>query len=195
MDASVRVTLQRAGTGITAQPVATWLASVTGSQGGIDLATVDHLFVTVERVEFLPTPTNGDGESNGDGGPWIPLDVEDVEIDLVALPVEGEPGITLVTTDLDPGEYRNVRLFVRNAVLWLNTPFQVGNAVYGTEDGHPVRIPSGDQTGIKTDQGFTIPDGGGDVALVFDENATLANVHGTGNGQVMLAPVLRVRSP
>lgn len=195
--AAVRVTLARAGASTAAQAVAGWFASSAGLVGRIDLTTVDSLPVTLDRIEFLPAVQDeGDGENGQDTLSWMALDVEDIRIDLLALPMADEDGVVLVTGDLPVGDYARVRLFVTDPMLWLNAPLQVGGAyTYDAGVGHPVTIPSGTQTGIKTDQGFSVADGGGDVLLVFDENATLANVHGTGNGKVMLAPVLRVRTP
>jgi len=141
------------------------------------------------------------GDENGEDGDedaaeWMSLDVEDIRFDLLALPVTDETGVVLVTGELPVGDYARVRLFVIDPMLWFNTALQIGNAyTYEPDVGYAVTIPSGNQTGIKTDQGFSIPEGGGDVLLVFDENASLANVHGTGNGKVMLAPALRVRTP
>ena len=187
----VTVTMHRLGGGAAAPAVAGWLASVTGAQGSIDLATVDSIMVTLERIEVLPAVQEEGGEE-GAGG-WISLDLEPVRFNLLALPTATDAGFPLATGELPVGDYGNVRLFVSEVTLWLNTGFQLGQAfTFEPNVGYPVFVPSGDQTGIKTDQGFTIPEGGGDVVLVFHENATLSNVTGTGNGRVILAPVIRV---
>ncbi|HEX9631380.1 MAG TPA: DUF4382 domain-containing protein [Gemmatimonadales bacterium] len=198
--AAVSVTMQRVGAGTAAQAAAGWFASATGGMGRIDLATVDSLMVTLDRIEFLPA-VQDEGDENGEngdgeGGGWVSLDVEDVRFDLLALPTTDETGIVLVTGELPVGDYLRVRLFVTDPMVWFNTPIQLGQAfTFDPDVGYDVFIPSGDQTGIKTDQGFSIPEGGGDVTLVFDENASLANVAATGNGRVILAPVIRVNNP
>ena len=195
--AAVSVTMQRVGAGTAAQAAAGWFASASGGMGRIDLATVDSLMVTLDRIEFLPA-VQDEGDENGEngdgeGGGWVPLDVEDVRFDLLALPTTDETGIVLVTGELPVGDYLRVRLFVTDPMVWFNTPILLGQAfTFDADVGYEVFIPSGDQTGIKTDQGFSVPEGGGDVALVFDENASLANVAATGNGSVILAPVIRV---
>jgi len=195
--AAVSVTMQRVGAGTAAQAAAGWFASASGGMGRIDLATVDSLMVTLDRIEFLPA-VQDEGDENGEngdgeGGGWVPLDVEDVRFDLLALPTTDETGIVLVTGELPVVDYLRVRLFVTDPMVWFNTPILLGQAfTFDADVGYEVFIPSGDQTGIKTDQGFSVPEGGGDVALVFDENASLANVAATGNGSVILAPVIRV---
>jgi hypothetical protein len=207
--AVVRVTLQRASSGFTGQAAATWFASVAGTEAQIDLETIDSLMVTLDRIEFQMVSDDegddGDGDGDGDGdngdgdgdddgnGQWQSLDVEDVRLNLLALPSTDETGIVLAIGELPVGDYAHLRMFVTEPLLWLNTPLQIGNAAMFEPDvGHVVTIPSHDQTGIKSDQGFSVPEGGGDVLLVFDEDASLANIHGTGNGRVMMAPVLRV---
>ena len=195
--AAVSVTMQRVGAGTAAQAAAGWFASASGGMGRIDLATVDSLMVTLDRIEFLPA-VQDEGDENGEngdgeGGGWVSLDVEAVRFDLLALPTTDETGIVLVTGELPVGDYLRVRLFVTDPMVWFNTPILLGQAfTFDADVGYDVFIPSGDQTGIKTDQGFSVPEGGGDVALVFDENASLANVAATGNGSVILAPVIRV---
>ena len=195
--AEVRVTMSRQGPAVAPQAVAEWFASAAGLQARIDLETVDSLMVTLDRIEFLPAVQDDEDENgeNGENGGWQSLDVEDVRFDLLALPATDETGLVLVIGELPVGDYRNVRLFVSDVMVWFNTPIQIGAAfTYDADVGYEVVVPSGDQTGIKTDQGFSVPVEGADVALVFDENATLANVTATGNGKVILAPVLRVKN-
>lgn len=154
----------------------------------IDLGFVDELVVTVTRVEFLPA--GGDEENRGG---WVSLDVDDVTLDLMALPTDPADAVILATGELPAGAYGMLRLFVSDATILFNTPVQLGQAfTYEAGTPYTVFIPSGDQTGIKTDQGFTLAEGAVEVGLLFDEHATLANVTGTGNGMVIMAPVLRV---
>jgi hypothetical protein len=166
------------------------LASAVGGQGSIDLSTVDSIMVTLHRIEFLPAVQDPAGEGADSG--WLSLDVGDARFNLLALPTTPEAGIPLVTGELPPGDYAGVRLFVSDVTAWFNAPVHVGPAAFEPNVGYAVVVPSGDQSGIKTDQGFSIPEGGGDVVLVFDEHASLANVTATGNGKVILAPVIKV---
>jgi hypothetical protein len=200
--ADVRVTMNRVGPAAATQAVAEWFASAVDLQASIDVETVDSLMVTLDRIEFLPAvqdeeDENGENGENGDGanGGWLSLDVEDVRFDLLALPATAETGVVLVIGELPVGDYGMVRLFVTDVTVWFNTAVELGQAfTYDADVGYDVFVPSGAQTGIKTDQGFSVPEGGGDVALVFDENASLTNVSATGNGKVILAPVIRVRN-
>jgi len=191
----VTVRLHRTEAGAASPAVAGWFASVMGSQGSIDFSTVDSIMVTLDRVEFLPAVQTDGGQNGtgdeGDTGGWLSLDVGGLRLDLLALPSTAETGIPLTTGDLPAGDYAGVRLFVSDVTAWFNTPIQVGHASFEPNVGHAVFIPSGDQTGIKTDQGFSIPEGGGDVVLVF-EGASLQNITATGNGRVILAPVIKV---
>ena len=59
---------------------------------------------------------------------------------------------------------------------------------------HPVEIPSAQNTGIKADIDLVVEEGAeGDVGLLFDADATFANVIATGNGRVKMPPVIKVR--
>lgn len=66
----------------------------------------------------------------------------------------------------------------------------VGGFTLAAGDSHPVTIPSGEQTGLKTDLAFVV-DGSTTVNLFFDEDATFRNVTATGSEKVILTPVLR----
>jgi hypothetical protein len=62
---------------------------------------------------------------------------------------------------------------------------------------YEVVIPSGDNTGIKTDLSFTVTEDGegnaDEVNLLFDAEATFRGVTATGSGKVMLPPVLKAK--
>lgn len=124
---------------------------------------------------------------------WISLEVvANGRIDLAHLPTEDEGGITLAEGDIASGEYR-VRLVVSDATIWLNTP--VVSAEGDTLQagvGYAVIFPSG---GVMAEVDLTVPEGGGNVQLVFDENESLARVVVTGDGRVLIAPVMRHRRP
>jgi hypothetical protein len=171
----------------------------------VDLDQVASLTATLTRIEVLPGAGPREGEDEGadadtaeqtdtadHGGGWIPLDVTETELDLLALPPESQPGVVIAIGDLPAGRYRSVRLFLDGATIRFRTAVRLNAGLTLEPDlPYPVRIPSGDQTGVKTDAEFTVSEEGGTVELVFDEAATLANVTATGNGDVMIAPVLR----
>ena len=58
---------------------------------------------------------------------------------------------------------------------------------------HTIRIPSADQTGIKTDAHFTVDEAGAaEVRLIFDLDATIRSITwAPGLGEVVVAPVIR----
>ena len=80
---------------------------------------------------------------------------------------------------------------ISNASIVLNTTIGVGQATFAADSSHAVRIPSAENTGLKTDIAFTVA-ADTDVNLLFSPDATFQNVTATGNGQVILAPVIKV---
>jgi hypothetical protein len=157
----------------------------------LDRDNVLSLTVVVTAIEFLPV---FEGDSTEDGGGWISLELsEPVELDLLALPTEGESPLVIAAGNVEPGDYRNVRLLIGDATIVFDQPFSIGLAEFDGE--HPVTVPSGAQTGLKTDIAFTVEaDGDGnpqDLNLLFDPGITFLNAIATGNGTVILTPVLR----
>jgi hypothetical protein len=155
--------------------------------------TVASLTVTVTGIQFLP---QGDDE---EGAQWVSLALETpVELDLMALPTEDESPLVIAAGELAVGTYAMVRFFVTNPTIVLKGSVSIGAAVT-IEGGVPyaVTIPSAAQTGIKTDLSFTVSETDGvvaDVGVLFDATTSLGNVILTGNGQVMMSPVLKPRT-
>jgi hypothetical protein len=185
--------------------------------GRIGKADVDSLTVDVSKVEVLAA--NPDTESAADsaaeaaadsgrrGGDdadddhendektWVSLEVTaGGHLDLLMLPDSTQTGVTIATGALAPGTYKHVRLFVTDATIYLKnqivTPagdtLQAGVPI-------PVIIPSCDSTGaaVKTDEQFVVPDGGGTVPLYFDADDTIRHVVVTGDGKIIVPPVIR----
>jgi hypothetical protein len=127
---------------------------------------------------------------------WYSLAVAgDGRLDLVNLPVEASAGLLLASGDVPAGDYGAARLFISDATIWLNTPVTTDSGVTLQADtGYTVMLPRMvDRMGIATGEGFTIPDGGGTVALVFDAGATIGAAGVRDDGTVMLRPVIRPR--
>lgn len=196
---TVEIRLQQTGQIVT-QLTSGWFASVAGTAGSaaaINPDTVASLVIRVTDIEFLPADEDDNGENGEDTGGWISLALEDtIELDLVALPTEGESPLVIAAGTVPVGDYMNVRLFVDSAAITFTGPISLGAAI--TFDGgvpHAVTIPSEDQTGIKTDASFSVTeDTEGnvtDVTLLFSAGSTFQNVALTGNGMVILAPVIR----
>ena len=116
---------------------------------------------------------------------------------VVVLPEPDESPVVIASGSVPVGSYRKVRLFVQDEIVVFAESVTVGNSVYDMDTEYPVTIPSGDNTGIKTDLSFTVTaDEDGNVAevnLLFDSEATFRGVTATGNGKVMLPPVLKAK--
>ncbi len=194
--APVSLTLQRASG-------AAFLASLAldstppGRSAVIAPTEVDSIVVTVEEVALLPMRHDSMGMHGPDGmmGPrhdWIVLQVVGGgRIDLMRLPVEGSQGITVAAGDAPPGEYERVRLVIASGEIWLNTTIVTpqGDTLLANT-AIRVFFPSG---GIMVAVEFAVPEGGGDIPLVFDAAETFAHVLVTGDGRVIVTPVMRHR--
>ena len=162
---------------------------------------VDSLFIWATRIGFLPVDTT-DGSCDDEGDetpcPWIWLDLsEDLRIDLMALPAENDSAVVIAAGDVPVGDYRKVRLLVADASIFFNEAISVGNHVFDADMEHPLDVPSGAQSGLKTDASFSVvADDLGEpteVNVVFDPNLTFNNVAATGSGKIKITPVLKVR--
>ncbi len=116
-------------------------------------------------------------------------------VDLMALPGQLEAALKVGEASAPAGNYVDARLFTVSATIVFSSNVDLGTG-YQYQAGEPydVEIPSGDQTGIKTDASVTIEtDAAGNpvLRLAFDPTATFLNVTGTGDGRVILAPVIR----
>jgi hypothetical protein len=194
---SVEVTLQRASVQLAPAADFAVFLSDAGLQGKVDPSSVDSLFVTVTSIGFLPVEAEDTGEESEDPM-WMWLDLPDpVTLDLLALPTEGDSPIVIAAGDVPVGDYRKVRMIVGGAAVFFNQAMTVGQAAFDVDTEYPVDVPSGAQSGLKTDATFSVVgDDVGDptaVNLLFDPDATFKNVTATGSGKVKLAPVIKVR--
>ncbi len=175
------------------------LASAAGAeaQAGLNLANVSSLVVEILAVQVRraePDPEEGEPPTDGDGE-WIALTLETpVELDLLAVPVEGEdPPLVIASGLLEAGDYDGLRLIVGAATITFVEPFTVGQSTF--EGEHAVTIPSGAQTGLKAQVAFTVTGEEGDdvdiVGILFDQGATIGNAVATGSGKVIVTPVLK----
>ncbi len=194
---SVDVTMQHTDAILT-QLVGGWYASVSGGEGSavaIAKDTVASLKVRITDIQFLP---KADEAQAANDGVWISLQLSaPVLLDLMALPTEGESPIVIASGTVPVGNYGDVRVFVDSAVIQFKGAIDLGVAFnfQGAPEEYQVGIPSVAETGIKTDAEFTVEaDAAGDVNdvnLLFSPTATFLNVNATGEGQVILAPVIR----
>ncbi len=152
--------------------------------------TVASLTVTVTSIQFL-----GAGDEESDEGGWVTLDLAaPVELDLMALPSEGDSPIVIASGSVAVGAYAKVRLFVTAPTIVLKGDFSFGGTTLEGGVELAAEIPSSAQSGLKTDASFEVAEGAtADVDLLFDAGTTLTNITLTGDGRVIVAPVLRSR--
>lgn len=165
------------------------LFATSGEATAISPDTIASLSVTIERIQVLPLVSDAVDEEEA---AWttIPLD-EAITIDLTTLPTTDESPLSLASGTLTEGGYTDVRLFVSDASIMFKGPISLGSGISFEQDQpYVVTIPSGNQTGIKTDMAFNAV-ANTQVILVFDEDASYTNVTLASNEVVILAPVIR----
>ena len=187
---NVQVTMQKIASATATQALVDGFASVAdGSYPPIDPENVMSFTVEITSIEFLPVV-----EDDGDAE-WISFDIDPVNLDLMALPPVFAAPLLIADGPVDQGEYRMVRLLVSGGTIVFEQAVTVGQFTFDPEeqpDGYEVTIPSGTQTGLKTDLAFTVGEGGStELTLLFDPDATFRNATATGSGAVILTPVLR----
>jgi hypothetical protein len=135
-------------------------------------SSFDSVVVFVSRVEVHKS---GSDDNSG----WFVINNTLRSFDLLQL----RNGASAVLGDsiLASGDYTQIRLILTN-----------GNYVIDNGVKHDLIIPSGSQTGIKLNHGFTI-EPNSLYELILDFNVD-RSIHITGNGQYMLRPVIRCMS-
>ena len=156
--------------------------------------------IVITGIQILPYCEDA-GQHDGPGqceDRWVSLELAEedwVELDLMALPTEGESPIVIAAGSVPVGEYHRARLFVNSAKVVFSESFTVGQATYEGGVEYDVEIPSAQNTGIKVAIDLVVEDDGEgnglEVGLLFDADATIKGVVGTGNGKVILPPVLK----
>jgi hypothetical protein len=145
-----------------------------------DPASYDAVNLQVVEVAIQPglDEAGSSGEdSMGDGSEWEVLSAESATYDLLTL----RNGVfaTLAVGPVPAGHYNQVRL-------------KLGDGSTIVVDGvtHPLKVPSGMQSGLKLIGGFEVPEGGTvDIAIDFDASRSV--VH-TGADTYILKPTARV---
>ena len=190
---NVRVTIQKIASETASSALADGFASVAdGSSKPIDAGNVTSLTMQIDSIQFLLAVEEGVEDAGG----WITLVLagDVVTLDLASLPPAFEAPLVIATGEVDAGSYQSVRLFVSDAEIVFVEDVSVGRAIFDKAPQiHAVTIPSGAQTGLKTNMAFIV-DGSTDVNLLFDEGATFRSATATGSGIVILSPVLGSKS-
>lgn len=177
--------------GIATQLTAGFSASVAGTEVAISPDMVKSLTIQFTDVAFLPV-----GTSETDATSWQTLTLPaPVTLDLMALPTETAGSVEIADGNVPVGQYQMVRLMVGEGEIVFKGPINLGAAAsFDGDTPYTVTIPSGNQTGIKTDLSFEVTEGQGATAnaayLVFTPGTTFQNVTVTGTSGVMLTPVI-----
>jgi Domain of unknown function (DUF4382) len=164
---------------------------IVGEQGAaalITLSDVDSLDAQLTHVEALPQSSMADSTNDA---AWISVAVVgNGFINLVKLPTTTQGPLVVASDSVPAGTYGDLRFFLQGLTIWFNRQIAVGQILLQPNTPYTVTMPSGAQTGLKTKAQFTLPDGGGQVNIVFDATSTLANLSVTGMGGIVVAPVL-----
>lgn len=181
LDGNFRVVLAPDPGGSASLGAQLQLQAEDASLARIPLDAVDAILLPIGRVEAK--------QGSGPGGAWIDAGDVDDTIDLFDLPAGG---VVLVDSDLPPGNYSRLRMFLTDdATIVLNRDIRVGRVTFD-EGSHDLRIPSADQAGIRLNADFDVDDDGQVLTVLFDDGATVRRVTATGAGTLMIAPVLTV---
>lgn len=192
-EARVYLTAEAAATSSAQSSFTTDLLLQSG-MGPITLDAVDSISITLTSVEAVRVGAEEDGEEGGSGFVSLELTAEGgARIDLMRL-AETANELLIAAGEVEAGTYSNIRLRydAETAQIALNRDITVGQQTYAA-GLHDLRIPSGEQTGIKVQlAGFTVGEGDvADVLLTFDASTSVGNIILTGAGQAMMTPVLR----
>lgn len=187
---TVDVTLSQSASAAAARAVGE--AAFEESAGKIDLSAIESIELDVTGVDLHRSGTAEDST-----GGWVSLDVVaegGATVDLLEVPSETTVGIDLARGEVVAGDYRKLRIRFSGARIVFAQTTQVGPASFDAGTEYELVIPSGTQSGLKTDIAVTIEEGETDtVQLVFAGSASAASINATGNGKVMMAPVLRTK--
>ena len=152
--------------------------------GSLELRLVDA--PTTDVTEIVVTIVRVEAHVAGGGG-WTVLGNQEATIDLLKL--QGGTFAQLGVVQMPAGKVGQIRLYVKEgAVNYVTTP-----------DGkhHPLKVPSGEESGIKLKGKFDWPKCGvGNVTIDFDGKKSI-HVHPKGAGagdEWILRPVVRLKS-
>jgi len=133
-------------------------------------AQFDALTINIVRIEIH-------GTGSDSANKWQVISDSSQTVNIMDL-TNGKSKL-LGTKDLEPGTYNQIRLILGS-----------GNTVTVNGKTYPIKIPSGQQTGLKININTNISLTSGSIKdLLLDFNAA-KSVHRTGNGRYMMKPVI-----
>lgn len=151
---------------------------LTDEPANYDAVHLQVIEVAIRRGSGTPEGLEADSIGDGAGsGEWQVLSAEPASYDLLTL--RNGVFVTLAIEQVPAGHYDQVRL-------------KLGDGSNVVVDGvtHPLKVPSGMQSGYKLIGGFDVPSGGTiDVAIDFDASRSV--VH-TGADTYILKPTARI---
>ena len=138
-----------------------------------DLETYSAVYITVSKIQVHLAREDGENE-----GEWIWIVDEESNYELIEELTD--KSILLSEVELTPGKYTQIRLFVIDASVDIESG----------ESGEPVEIPSAYQTGIKLIHPFEIIEGETtELTIDFDAEKSIVK---TSDGSYKLMPVIKV---
>lgn len=186
---------------VVSAAIAPALAAAVDPAGDVPAEAISGIELVLTRVDLHLT--GGAGEEieqneeqteegdDGDSG-WQSLTLtEGGTIDLVNLPESS--GFQIANGELPAGRYNNLRLFYSSATLRLGEAITIRGAEIPAGD-YDLRIPSGDQTGLKVPLSAFDVDAGELETLIVEvlSNASVASIRWNANG-FRMSPVLKQR--
>ncbi len=151
-----------------------------------DSVNYSAVYITISKIEAHVA-----GVDDGAEGYWIVLkewtEGEEPQFDLITLQDVSE---LLVDEFFEVGKYTQIRLFITEASVLVETKSKENKLIEVGTDGEPVEIPSAYQTGIKLIHPFEIVEGE-ETILTIDFDAEKSIIK-TGNGNYKLKPVIKV---
>ena len=159
---------------------------------GNDPEAYSAVYITISKIQVHLA-----GEDEETEGEWIKLELKNGEtiFDLIELKNEGL-SVLLSEVELEPGKYTQIRLFVTDASILIETEeIEEDSKLIEVTDEVPsdainVEIPSVYQTGLKLIHPFEIVDSE-ETVLTIDFDAEKSIIK-TGNGNYKLKPVIKV---
>ena len=157
-----------------------------------DSETYLAVYITISKIQVHLA-----GEDEETEGEWIELELKNGEtiFDLIELKNEGL-SVLLSEVELEPGKYTQIRLFVTDASILIETEeIEEDSKLIEVTDEVPsdtidVEIPSVYQTGLKLIHPFEIiKDETTKLTIDFDAEKSVVK---TGNGEYKLKPVIKV---
>lgn len=128
------------------------------------------------RIHFTPSSQDTASGDTTEGGKWIDLPVDTLQINLLELQ---DVDTLLASTDLEPGTYREFRLLLGD-----------NNTVMVDSTTHDLKVPSGQQSGYKIKFSTQLEEGE-EIEVLIDFDAS-KSVHEAGeSGKFVLKPVLK----